>query len=149
MSVRRLSYDLVLLLPGIALMEGAWLWGGDAVLCGQPVGNSGLMVRGGLAEHADRLVLIGLCRRGETVRARVRQSTLNGMLLAPQHLRTADEAARPTLNPWAAARATILALCDGAQSLTIENFAAAASDIARVADASGIEIAGWNSRREP
>ncbi len=75
------------------------------------------MVRGGLAEHADRLVLIGLCRRGETVRARVRQSTLNGMLLAPQHLRTADEAARPTLNPWAAARATILALCDGAHTV--------------------------------
>jgi 3-deoxy-7-phosphoheptulonate synthase len=37
------------------------------------------------------------------------------------------------------------ALCDGAQSLTIENFAVAASDIARVAAAVGRRVPGFES----
>lgn len=36
LSVRHLSYDLVLLLPGIALMEGAWLWGATLFCVANP-----------------------------------------------------------------------------------------------------------------
>jgi 3-deoxy-7-phosphoheptulonate synthase len=37
------------------------------------------------------------------------------------------------------------ALCDGAQSLTIENFAVAATEIARVADAVGRRVPGFEA----
>ena len=55
----------------------------------------------------------GTCRRAGTVIASFHQSTLSGMLLVRQDLSGAAEQATPTLNAWAKARATVLALCDG------------------------------------
>lgn len=57
------------------------------------------------------------CRRGGQVMASFRQSTLSGMLMVRQDLAGADEAAKPTLNAWARARATVLALCDGRRTV--------------------------------
>ena len=57
------------------------------------------------------------CRRGEQVIASFRQSTLSGMLIGRQDLFGAAETATPTLNAWAKARATVLALCDGRRTV--------------------------------
>jgi len=57
------------------------------------------------------------CRRGDQRLAVFRQSTLNGMLVVRQHLTGAAEDATPTLNVWAAARATVLTLCDGRRTV--------------------------------
>ncbi len=57
------------------------------------------------------------CRRGTAPLAAFRQSTLNGMLVVRQDLAGAAENATPTLNAWAAARGTVLALCDGRRTV--------------------------------
>lgn len=57
------------------------------------------------------------CRRGDTELARARQSTLRGMLLEREDLISAAEGSKPTLNRWAAARASIIELCDGHREL--------------------------------
>lgn len=53
------------------------------------------------------------CRRGAEPLAACRQSTMKGMLIVRQDLTGAAEDATPTLNAWAAARGTVLLLCDG------------------------------------
>ncbi|MBP6715876.1 MAG: class I SAM-dependent methyltransferase [Acidobacteria bacterium] len=57
------------------------------------------------------------CLRDGQERAAFRQSTLRGMLLVRQDFVGAAEDATPTLNVWAAARATVLALCDGQRTV--------------------------------
>jgi len=63
------------------------------------------------------LTWIVSCRRGPEVLASFRQSTLKGMLMVRQDLVGAAEDATPTLNVWAAARGTILTLCDGQRTV--------------------------------
>jgi protein arginine N-methyltransferase 1 len=57
------------------------------------------------------------CRRGDAELASARQSTLRGMLLEREDLTAAAERSRPLLNKWAAARASIIELCDGRREL--------------------------------
>lgn len=57
------------------------------------------------------------CRRTGTEIATSRQSTLRGMLLEREDLVSASEGSKPTLNRWAAARASIIELCDGQREL--------------------------------
>ncbi len=57
------------------------------------------------------------CRRRAETLAVFRQSTLKGMLIGRQDFTGAGEDATPALNAWAAARATILALCDGRRTV--------------------------------
>ncbi len=89
--------------------------------------NAFLPVEAPVALHAGDTVHVALvirpvdfvvtwmvtCRRGARQLAAFRQSTLNGMLVVRQQLAGAAEDATPTLNVWAAARATVLSLCDG------------------------------------
>jgi hypothetical protein len=58
-----------------------------------------------------------------TVRLRLRRSTFQGMLIAPEDLATKSPGARPTLSKRGEARRTALALCDG--SHTVEDIEAA------------------------
>jgi type I protein arginine methyltransferase len=48
---------------------------------------------------------------------RARHSTLGGMLLTPEDLRSSDPASRPRLTPRGEARRTLLLLCDGGHPL--------------------------------
>jgi len=57
------------------------------------------------------------CRRGDAVMDDFQQSTLRGMLLDRDDLAGSAESSKPTLNPWAAARASIIQLCDGQREL--------------------------------
>lgn len=57
------------------------------------------------------------CRRGDVELSSARQSTLRGMLLEREDLVSAAEDSKPLLNKWAAARATIIELCDGKREL--------------------------------
>ena len=57
------------------------------------------------------------CRRRGDEFASTRQSTLRGMLLEREDLISASEGSKPTLNRWAAARASIIELCDGHREL--------------------------------
>jgi protein arginine N-methyltransferase 1 len=57
------------------------------------------------------------CRRGATTLAVFRQSTLKGMLVVREDLNGAGEQDRPSLNIWAAARGTVLTLCDGRRTV--------------------------------
>jgi protein arginine N-methyltransferase 1 len=57
------------------------------------------------------------CVRGAVELGAAQQSTLRGMLLEREDLVSAAERSKPTLNRWAAARATIIELCDGEREL--------------------------------
>jgi protein arginine N-methyltransferase 1 len=57
------------------------------------------------------------CRRDGVDIADARQSTLRGMLLEREDLASAAEQSKPRLNKWAAARASIIELCDGRREL--------------------------------
>lgn len=56
-------------------------------------------------------------RRGGRLVARAAQSTLSGMLVPGELLRRTRQDHRPRLSPWAHARATVIALCDGVRTL--------------------------------
>lgn len=61
LSVRHLSYDLVLLLPSLSALEGAAMWIGAALLALDPSALVGLAAPGSFAaRHGDRIALIGL-----------------------------------------------------------------------------------------
>lgn len=55
--------------------------------------------------------------RGAIVLAHERRSTWRGMLVPREALAFTDPGFRPVLSPWAAARATVLHLCDGVRTL--------------------------------
>ncbi|OYV99030.1 MAG: hypothetical protein B7X11_05640, partial [Acidobacteria bacterium 37-65-4] len=61
LSLRHLSYDLVLLLPWVATLNGAALWAAAGLLVADPsaVGHV-LAPQSVLARHADRLCLVAL-----------------------------------------------------------------------------------------
>lgn len=57
------------------------------------------------------------CTRRDAEIGAAQQSTLRGMLLEREDLRSAAERSKPVLNRWAAARASIIELCDGTREL--------------------------------
>jgi protein arginine N-methyltransferase 1 len=66
---------------------------------------------------ADMLVSWTVEVRSAAGRARESHSTLEGMLITREELRSHDPACRPRLTDRGQARATVLALCDGGHSL--------------------------------
>jgi len=66
---------------------------------------------------ADMLVRWAVAIRSAAGVSRESHSTLEGMLITREELRTHDPASRPRLTDRGRARATVLALCDGARPL--------------------------------
>lgn len=59
LSVRHLSYDLVLLLPWVATLEGRALWIASALLIADPAAILGMVAPGSVgALHADRIAVL-------------------------------------------------------------------------------------------
>lgn len=82
LAFRHLSYDLILLLPWVATLEGAGLWLAVLLLVADPSAIAGLLVPdSALARHADRLMLCAVwaCGLVAFVRSRRRSAIDAGL----------------------------------------------------------------------